>query len=262
MSSFWKLVPFLKETLRVNLTGKSGVIWSPQFFFLAHFSLTWIFFAVCRRLDASDIVWLLVSISACQPDAYLCCHPGERWILHYKPTPLILVLSSVWQCSSIQLPDHNTPALSRLWCTCASWKTRCVWQDEWLRVPVPLHGGSGVSAPSPAPKDPQVCAVPEPRGAVVAQRSQALLPLQGLHLWEMHPHHRAAARHGGAGGAPQAAGQRESGEPHPGVTQSAARHRHNRRRRGEPGSPAEDRGAGAEVEQHRAGAGRGTNMHR
>lgn len=105
-------------------------------------------------------------------------------------------------------------------------------------------------------------AVPEPRRAVVAQRSQALLPLQGLHLREVHPHHREAARHGGAGGAPQAAGQREPGEPHPRVAQSAARHRHVRSRRGEPGSPAEDGGAGAEVEQHGGGAGRGANMLR
>lgn len=45
----------------------------------------------------------------------------------------------------------------------------------------------------------------------------------------MHPHHREAARHGGAGGAAEAAGQRESGEPHPGVAQGPARDRHVRR---------------------------------
>lgn len=158
--------------------------------------------------------------------------------------------------------QHSHPASPLRRCTCASRKTRCVWQNEWLRVPLPIHGGTGVPTPGPAPEDPQVRAVQEPRRAVVAQRSQALLPLQGLHLREMHPHHRAAARHGGAGGAAQAAGQRKSGEPHPGVSQSAAWHWHTRVRWGKPRSPAEDRGAGAEVEQHGAGAGRRTNMHR
>lgn len=105
-------------------------------------------------------------------------------------------------------------------------------------------------------------ALPEPRRAVLAQGSQALLPVQRLHLREVHPHHRAAARHGGAGGAPEAAGKREPGEPHPGVPQSAARYRLSRGRRGESASPAEDRGAGAEVEQHGAGAARSTAVLR
>lgn len=176
-------------------------------------------------------------------------HPVMRVAEQLHPAP------SLWQ-------QHSRPASPLSRCTCASWKTRCVRQNEWLRVPLPVHGGSGVSAPGPAAEDPQVRTVPEPRRALLAQRSQALLPLQGLHLREMHPHHRAAARHGGAGGAPEAAGQRESGESHPGVPQSAARYRYSRSRRGEPRSSAEDRGAGAEVEQHGAGADRSSNLRR
>lgn len=38
----------------------------------------------CGRLDARDIVWLLVSISACQPDAS---------DLRCPPTPLTLILT-------------------------------------------------------------------------------------------------------------------------------------------------------------------------
>lgn len=81
-------------------------------FVFAHFSLTWTFLAACRRFDASGSVWLLVSISACQPDAYLCCQPRERWILHYKPTPLILLLSCVWQLHPAPSlgPQHSRPA--------------------------------------------------------------------------------------------------------------------------------------------------------
>ncbi|MEQ2183914.1 hypothetical protein GOODEAATRI_002803 [Goodea atripinnis] len=55
------------------------------------------------RLDASDSVWLLVSIRACQGDAYLCCQPQEKWIFHYKSTPLIFILSSVQQSGFFQL---------------------------------------------------------------------------------------------------------------------------------------------------------------
>lgn len=54
----------------------------------------------------------------------------------------------------------------------------------------------------------------------------------------MHPDHREAAGHGGAGGASQTAGQRESGEPHPGVSESSARHHGAWTRRGEPGPAA------------------------
>lgn len=74
--------------------------------------------AARRRFDASHSLWLLGSVSACQPDAYLCCQPRERWILHYKPTPLVLLLSCVEQSSSISLTvpaaDNNTPTTPRL----------------------------------------------------------------------------------------------------------------------------------------------------
>ena len=129
-------------------------------------------------------------------------------------------------------------------------------KNERLRIPLPLHGGPRVAAASASAADPQVCAVQEPRGAVVAQGPQTLLPLQGLHLREVHPHHRAAARHGGAGGAPPAAGQREPGEPHPRVTEDPARHGPTRGGRGrrqqqQPGSEGRfgRAGLGPEVER-------------
>ena len=123
-------------------------------------------------------------------------------------------------------------------------------KNEWLRIPLPLYGGPRVAAASASPADPQVRAVQEPRGAVVAEGPQALLPLQGLHLREVHPHHRAAARHGRAGGAPPAAGQREPGEPHPRVPEDPAGHGPTRGGRGsrqqqQPGS--EGRGGGARL---------------
>lgn len=70
------------------------------------------FFPPCRRLNASGIVWLLVSISACQPDAYLCCHPGERWILGYTahtsyPRPVARVPV---QLAPAPGPHHSRPA--------------------------------------------------------------------------------------------------------------------------------------------------------
>lgn len=52
----------------------------------------------CGRLDASDIVWLLVSISACQPDASDVRRP---------PTPLTLILTLLLLVSaSVQLLLH------------------------------------------------------------------------------------------------------------------------------------------------------------
>jgi hypothetical protein len=95
---------------------------------------------------------------------------------------------------------------------------------ERLRLPLPVHGRPGVAAAAGAlAAHAQVRALPEPRGAVLAQGPQALLSLQGLHLREVHPDHRAAAGDGGAGGAAQAAGQREPGEPHPGLAAGSAR---------------------------------------
>uniref|UniRef100_A0A8C0RWB7 DMA domain-containing protein n=1 Tax=Canis lupus familiaris TaxID=9615 RepID=A0A8C0RWB7_CANLF len=89
---------------------------------------------------------------------------------------------------------------------------------ERLRLPLPVHGRPGVAAAAGAlAAHAQVRALPQPRRAVLAQGPQALLPLQGLHLREVHPHHRAAAGHGRAGGAAPAAGQREPREPHPGL---------------------------------------------
>uniref|UniRef100_A0A2K5TKG6 Doublesex and mab-3 related transcription factor 3 n=1 Tax=Macaca fascicularis TaxID=9541 RepID=A0A2K5TKG6_MACFA len=83
-------------------------------------------------------------------------------------------------------------------------------------APLPVHGRPGVAAAAGAPAaHAQVRALPQPRRTVLAQGPQALLPLQGLHLREVHPHNRAAAGHGCAGGAAPAAGQREPGEPHP-----------------------------------------------
>ena len=48
--------------------------------------------------------------------------------------------------------------------------------------------------------------LPEPRRGVRAQGPQALLPLEGLHVRQVHPDRRTPARHGGAGGAEAAAG--------------------------------------------------------
>lgn len=56
------------------------------------------------------------------------------------------------------------------------------------------------------PADPQVRALPQPRSGVCAQGPQALLPLEGLPVRQVHAHRRAPARHGGAGGAAQATG--------------------------------------------------------
>lgn len=74
-------------------------------------------------------------------------------------------------------------------------------ENEWLRITLPLHGGPGVSAPRAPPEDAQVRSLPEPRRALLAQGTQALLSLQGLYLREMHTDNREAESDGGAGGA-------------------------------------------------------------
>ena len=51
-----------------------------------------------------------------------------------------------------------------------------------------------------------MCPVPQSRGRVRVERSQALLPMEGLQLRQVHAHCREAEGHGGAGGTPPAAG--------------------------------------------------------
>ena len=56
-------------------------------------------------------------------------------------------------------------------------------------------------------------ALSQPRRGVVAQGSQALLSLEGLHVFPMHAHSRATEGHGGPGGFAKAAiaGRRHEG---------------------------------------------------
>lgn len=76
-----------------------------------------------------------------------------------------------------------------------------------------VHGQQLAARPSahPArrgqvPAHPEVCPLQEPRRGVRAQRPQALLPLEGLYVRQVHPDRREAAGDGGAGGAAAAAG--------------------------------------------------------
>lgn len=148
----------MKLNKRVNLIGKRGDIWSSPAsgFFPPHFSLT-IFCSVqapwrawqrlVTRLHKCLSAWCISVLSAgrkVDPPLQACTfysHPVMRVAAQLHPT------SSLGQQQHCR---HDSP-LRRS--TCVSWKTRYVWHNEWLRVPLPVHGGSGVSAPGPTSED-------------------------------------------------------------------------------------------------------------
>lgn len=147
------------------------------------------------------------------PQIALICNPCQGLVIVKR-------WSAQWDQIRLQKTSHSRNAEKREGCVApfpspgVDPRAQCCESHERVRLSLPVHGGTGVPTSCPSTEDPQMCPLQEPRGALLAERTQALLPLQGLLLWEMYPYHWEAEGHGSSGGTQEAASQREPGKPH------------------------------------------------